>query len=1200
MSEAGSPPLLAQRYQLSDLIGAGATSRVYRAFDRLTGEMVAIKAVAVRQGGREPGDMQGDDQTARRRELAREFKLLTALRHQHIIQVRDYGFDPAGQPFLALELLAEASTITAAGAALPLDERLELLSQALQALAYLHRRGVLHHDLKPGNVLVSGGSVRMLDFGLAVAGDGRRADDAFGTLAYLAPEVFEGAAFTAASDLYALGVVAYELLVGAHPFAAPGGAALLDRVLHDEPALTPLAPFPALAGLVGALLAKGPAGRPPSAEAALAELCAAMGRPLPVESTAARESLVANFVGREGELRELQAALARADAGEAGLWLIGGESGVGKSRLLEELRILAQVAGALVVRGQGVEGGGLPYQLWREPLRRLVLGSSLSDLEAGVLLGLVPDLGTLIGRTVADAPELDPGAARQRLAGAIAKLLAQQRQTVVMLLEDLQWVEESRELLAEVWPQVTGLPLLILGSYRNDESPRLPEQLPGARALRLERLGAAAIAELSAAMLGPLGERAEVVELFARESEGNAFLMVELGRALIAEGAPGASNGGPAWPPSLPGGQQLVQRRLARVPAMDQALLRLAAVAGRQLDLAMLQGAGGGSTLAAWLERCADCGVLEFADERWRFSHDKLREGVIAGLGAAERAALNRQVAMAIEALYAEPATRASFAEALSGHWRAAGEPARELDYLLTAIERATRYTASFEQARAWAARGRELAHSLPSPEREAMLMRLLLLGGFADHFNSSFEPAIEQFEAALALARSLGNEAVAVEALIQLADLRLTRGEIAAVLSSVDVALPLARHLGDRRLLAELLRIAGHAEANRLNMAASEGYLAESVALFRAIGDRRGEAWALNCQTIAAIQVNDWERERATAMQSLALLRQIGDRLGATIVLINMATSAARRGELATALGHQAEAAELARQINDRQIGAWARETAAICALAAGDYGGAVAAFDQCLALLRAIDDHVGIAEVMVKQSQALVALGELARAEEAIEAGRAVLAAADNRGSDSIVLLVAGELAMLRGDHDGAEAAWRACAEQASRLALVSALVSLGRLALARGSPAAALRTLGEAIELAQRAYGPVELVEARARLAQAQSAAGEQGVAWETLREAASGAAALGLEPRSLTVALAAAQLYGAAGAYGPASRLAGLVASHGRSTAGQRAEAQAIGAGLQRAMAPLAFSLAWGQGARQQLGKSVALLARGLEP
>ena len=95
--------------------------------------------------------------------------------------------------------------------------QIDLLVQALQALTYLHRRGILHHDLKPENMLVSDGQVRLLDFGLSITLDQPHRADISGTLLYLPPEVLDGAPFTTAGDLYAIGVIAYQLLAGHLP-----------------------------------------------------------------------------------------------------------------------------------------------------------------------------------------------------------------------------------------------------------------------------------------------------------------------------------------------------------------------------------------------------------------------------------------------------------------------------------------------------------------------------------------------------------------------------------------------------------------------------------------------------------------------------------------------------------------------------------------------------------------------------------------------------------------------------------------------------------------------------------------------------------------------------------------------------------------------------------------------------------------------
>ena len=126
-----------------------------------------------------------------------------------------------------------------------------------------------------------------------------------------------------------------------------------------------------------------------------------MGLPIPTESIAIRESYLqaATFVGRKKEIETLQAALEKAKHGAGSSWLVSGESGVGKSRLLDEIATQALVQGALVLRGQAIEDvAGSPLQLWREALRRLVLATSLEDLAVSVLQAIIPDIGRLLQR----------------------------------------------------------------------------------------------------------------------------------------------------------------------------------------------------------------------------------------------------------------------------------------------------------------------------------------------------------------------------------------------------------------------------------------------------------------------------------------------------------------------------------------------------------------------------------------------------------------------------------------------------------------------------------------------------------------------------------------------------------------------------------------------------------------------------------
>src|SRR4030095_1695152 len=201
---------------------------------------------------------------------------------------------------------------------------------------------------------------------------------------------------------------------------------------------------------------------------------------------------------------------------------------------------------------------------------------------------------------------------------------------------------------------VDQLPLLIIGTYRDDERPELPSKLPGMNVLRLERLDEIAIAELSAAMLGEQGKQPEVVDLLQRETEGNVFFLVEVVRALAEEAGTLERIGRAPFPARvLAGGvQQIIARRLAQVPPEAHPLLRAAAVLGRQLDLDILREIDSYHDIDQWLTVCSDAAVLEVQDGEWRFAHDKLRDGALAELTPDARKVLHGKIAGAMESRY--------------------------------------------------------------------------------------------------------------------------------------------------------------------------------------------------------------------------------------------------------------------------------------------------------------------------------------------------------------------------------------------------------------------------------------------------------------------------------------------------------------------------------------------------------------------
>ena len=335
------------RYQLHEKLGEGGMGIVFRATDRLTGGVVALKQVHLSPTGLHVSS-RSKTMTSKdiRLALASEFQTLASLHHPHIINVLDYGFDDLQKPFFTMAYLENAQTILEASIGKSVNEQVQLLSQLLLSLAYLHQRDILHRDLKPENVLVTNGIVQVLDFGLAAPTNKEQSSG--GSYAYMAPEIWRDEPITVSSDLYAVGVLAYEIFAGRHPHDITS-LQFIDNVLDIDPDLTLLQVDEPLAAVIGNLLAKSPEGRYGNAKASRTALLQAIGEPSPDEDVSIRESFLqaATFVGREKEMAKLSVALNQVMSGEGSAWLVGGESGVGKSRFLDEFRIKALVEGHL-------------------------------------------------------------------------------------------------------------------------------------------------------------------------------------------------------------------------------------------------------------------------------------------------------------------------------------------------------------------------------------------------------------------------------------------------------------------------------------------------------------------------------------------------------------------------------------------------------------------------------------------------------------------------------------------------------------------------------------------------------------------------------------------------------------------------------------------------------------------------------------
>jgi serine/threonine protein kinase/tetratricopeptide (TPR) repeat protein len=958
-----APDIIGDRYILHDEIGSGGMGTVYRATDRLTGQTVALKRVHhqpdqlafnSRAGKSEPGLA-----------LAHEFQTLSVLRHPNIISVIDYGFDIESRPYFTMSLLESGRDIREVAQERDFPGKIDLLIQTLQALDYLHRRNVVHRDLKPGNVLINqSGQVKLLDFGLSLVDvqTSKNLVDTFaGTFGYTAPEVFIGDPVGRATDLYALGVIAYEIFAGKHPFDLNNLGTLVMDIINKPIDVYAIGLDKPIADVLHQLVAKNREDRYREAQQVIRDFCIATQQPIPEESSAIRESFLqsAQLVGRDDELTQLAEALNAMRDGNGSAWLMGGESGVGKSRLMRELSTYAMVGGMLVLVGYGVREGGMPYQLWHDVLRRLILSTRITDQEASILKEIVPDIDALLDRPIISMPSSDARSQQQRLVRVIVDVFKRQQRPVLLLLEDLQWTPPGNiQILTEVLPVVNDLPLMIIASFRDDEQPNMPSDLSAMRFIKLERLTKAAIADLSSAMLGEVGRQEQIVDLLQRETEGNAFFLIEVVRALASEAGGLAEIGTYTLPEHVfaEGVQSLVQWRLERVPDWTRGLLRLAATAGRRVDLAVLQRcmpADPGFSQEEWLAACGDAAILEIRDEHWQFTHDKLREGLLNQTDDEERVALHRQVAGAIETIYGSNLAR--YSADLAVHYRHAGMVERERYFALVASEQALLRYATYD-AIAFLQRALEITAADDVAGNYDVLMiweQVHDLQGARDSQSAHLATLVE-------LAETLDDDRKRVEVALRQAQFGDVTGDYQSVVEAATKSVGLSIKLGaieqeaearywwgqalyrqgdyaEARSLLEKAQTQAHAAylpsvaanslrslgaiATRLgDYAAAQTYFERSRDISHRLNDRRGESWAFGNLGFVRQMQGDYEGARVYFEECLAISREIGDRWAESNTLCNLGIIGYEQGAFDSARAMLESCLQISHETDDRQ----------------------------------------------------------------------------------------------------------------------------------------------------------------------------------------------------------------------------------------------------------------------------------------
>jgi signal transduction histidine kinase len=585
---------------------------------------------------------------------------------------------------------------------LHVDVLVGLGSALAQAVARMHGRGVMHRDITPANIVISGdGAPCLVGFGLATSLAEVRPEfthhtEIVGTMAYLAPEQTgrTGRSVDQRADLYALGATLYELATGGPPFGS--GDPL--RLTHDHLARVPTPPAeanPAVPGPLSAiimhLLEKEPDHRYQSAEGLVHDLERLSADPaagalhVGEHDVPLRLLPPSRLVGRDVEVAALEAAFADAVSGGCRGLLVGGAPGVGKTALVDELRPVVTNADGWFVAGKFDQyRRDLDFDAVHQAMRalgRLLLAEPEAELaevrarivgavgaNAALLTATVPELATLL-RVPADAGDpLTAQARAQRAAVQVLRAVASRKRPLVVFVDDLQWA--GRTPLGAVDLVLSEEPvdgLLLVGAYRDgDVDPAHPLAAPlarwrdraGVRHLRLDNLSTPSLVTMVAEMLH--ADRAAavgLVELIGPHTRGNPYETVELLDALRRDGVLAATVGGWRWEAAEVRahlGESEVARlaagRVEAMPAASRQLMEAMACLGGRAELSLLQAATGepAGVVDERLAPALDEGLLVMepgAHPAVRFRHDRLRETILNGLDPPRRR--TRQLAMA-------------------------------------------------------------------------------------------------------------------------------------------------------------------------------------------------------------------------------------------------------------------------------------------------------------------------------------------------------------------------------------------------------------------------------------------------------------------------------------------------------------------------------------------------------------------------